>query len=1091
MDLTANTVSFSDAMNKMSQLSANSAKNVQRNLSLISTAATAMAASVAASLVATIDTAQDFNFAIQKMAQQTATSSESFSKLAYNAKLAGIPMDTLAGSLEKLSRTSAAAQSGNKQAVAAYGALGISVKDLNGPLKDSGDLLVAVSKKMDGFKESTSKTGLEQHLLGRSGAELAPLLHQLATGFDSAANQATLFGVVVGEKAAEQAKKLHESMVQLESVALGLSLRLLQGVSPALEDMASKILAVATSSQGMKTVEAIASDIAGAVHTAGDAFVFLTEHATAFERIAESMAALKIGSVLLPLISNGAKAGQTFDGVGMAGLKMLGNFSGISKVIPVVKNLTDSFQLQKFMIQGLAQEQNGLAAATYAGTTALKAFDGVLKANPVALTLAGIALAAYAVNGAIDNDIEATKKAGDAAVTWGDKWKAATTDSMGGLKAVAEMLSSISSTGIDFGKLDQGIKDFENASTLGERAHKNANDRARLNSFINAPDLDTTLPSAKKDAPAIKVPSPEKIDIVAKKLMELRDAANAAHQALADAGKGVDFERANQAARESKKTIDDLNIALKAKGKSLSESQKAEIIADTAAQVNYESQARYVQEILRGNEQLVAQASAQDILTAAIGRTADARLQAEVDANSLKQDAGTSPEWQRNNVAARQQRDQAYALTLKQKMAEFDVMALMKANEQLSVQEMINSAVLQGNDAREEAALKAEKFGVQQDFRDRGDTDTGALDARLTALDKEYAAKKKLTDSTRAASMNPAQIYLDEAAAIRDAASAADQAGNALSTVQIAAANTAAWKNYLEAVDRTTLAVGSASDGVSVFFRQMSRETDSAALQVHDVLGGAFESLNGVIEKMVGTQTRNMNEFIREMRNEFAGLFRSISASIAKVALQKVEQTGAASILGMPGSGDKAPQGANKTGILAATLGLSGAGGKGMQSTLDSLNKTLADLTLALNNLKSSGDPANAATPFLSTSGGGSVSGGGAFMNEALGFATSTAMKFGTYGGGFALGGDVQAGMSYDVGEMGKETFTPTTNGYITPNNKLNNGTSIRIDARGSNDPAQTEFMIHRAMQSYVPAIIGGAMQAMQQRKTRMPVSNQ
>jgi len=57
------------------------------------------------------------------------------------------------------------------------------------------------------------------------------------------------------------------------------------------------------------------------------------------------------------------------------------------------------------------------------------------------------------------------------------------------------------------------------------------------------------------------------------------------------------------------------------------------------------------------------------------------------------------------------------------------------------------------------------------------------------------------------------------------------------------------------------------------------------------------------------------------------------------------------------------------------------------------------------------------------------------FASDAFGFELPA-----NYGGGRASGGMVQAGKSYMVGEMGAEMFSPSTNGYITPNNQLGGG---------------------------------------------------
>jgi len=60
------------------------------------------------------------------------------------------------------------------------------------------------------------------------------------------------------------------------------------------------------------------------------------------------------------------------------------------------------------------------------------------------------------------------------------------------------------------------------------------------------------------------------------------------------------------------------------------------------------------------------------------------------------------------------------------------------------------------------------------------------------------------------------------------------------------------------------------------------------------------------------------------------------------------------------------------------------------------------------------------------------------------------------FGGGKAAGGPVMGGTSYLVGERGAEIFTPSSNGSITPNNKLGGGTVINLNVSGAIDPEGT-----------------------------------
>jgi hypothetical protein len=72
------------------------------------------------------------------------------------------------------------------------------------------------------------------------------------------------------------------------------------------------------------------------------------------------------------------------------------------------------------------------------------------------------------------------------------------------------------------------------------------------------------------------------------------------------------------------------------------------------------------------------------------------------------------------------------------------------------------------------------------------------------------------------------------------------------------------------------------------------------------------------------------------------------------------------------------------------------------------------------------------------------------------------------FGGGRAMGGPVNAGTTYMVGERGPELFTPNTNGTIIPNNRLGGssagGTVINLTVNGAIDSESTARQIVRIL---------------------------
>lgn len=68
--------------------------------------------------------------------------------------------------------------------------------------------------------------------------------------------------------------------------------------------------------------------------------------------------------------------------------------------------------------------------------------------------------------------------------------------------------------------------------------------------------------------------------------------------------------------------------------------------------------------------------------------------------------------------------------------------------------------------------------------------------------------------------------------------------------------------------------------------------------------------------------------------------------------------------------------------------------------------------------------------------------------------------KLNPFGGERAMGGPVNTGSSYLVGEKGPELFTPSRNGYIVPNRSLASTGTINITVNGAIDPVSTARQI-------------------------------
>ena len=90
----------------------------------------------------------------------------------------------------------------------------------------------------------------------------------------------------------------------------------------------------------------------------------------------------------------------------------------------------------------------------------------------------------------------------------------------------------------------------------------------------------------------------------------------------------------------------------------------------------------------------------------------------------------------------------------------------------------------------------------------------------------------------------------------------------------------------------------------------------------------------------------------------------------------------------------------------------------------------------------------------------------------------------GAGGGGKAIGGSVQAGTPYMVGERGQELFVPNQSGAIIPNNKLGGGSGVTVN-QVINVTTGVQQTVRAEIQSLMPQIANAAKSAVANSRMR------
>ncbi len=209
------------------------------SFALAGAAVVAAATAIGTGIKSAIDNADKVN----KLSQSTGTTTEEFTKLRYAAELADISQESLGKSLGKLSRAMVeVAGGGTGPAAQAFTALGISVKNTDGTLKSSSEVLSEVAGKFEGYKDGAGKTALAIALFGKAGAEMIPLLNSGKQGLADAADEAERYGLVLDKKTTAAAEAFNDNLKRMEKINEGVIIQVTARMLPAFEQLSEAML---------------------------------------------------------------------------------------------------------------------------------------------------------------------------------------------------------------------------------------------------------------------------------------------------------------------------------------------------------------------------------------------------------------------------------------------------------------------------------------------------------------------------------------------------------------------------------------------------------------------------------------------------------------------------------------------------------------------------------------------------------------------------------------------------------------------------------------------------------------------------------
>jgi hypothetical protein len=205
-----------------------------------------------------------------KFAQKVGISTDAVAGLSSAAKKAGVDQQELQQALTKLAVSASEAGNGVKKYAEAYSALGINVKDASGNIKSADVLFGELADKFASYKDSTTKTADAVYLLGKSGANLIPLLNGGSDAMQRQIKLAKDLGAAIGTDAAKGAEEFKGKMHDLELVSQGLGNQIASALLPALNKFADAAVKFFTSDTWKSWLASVTSGFTAVANHIGD-----------------------------------------------------------------------------------------------------------------------------------------------------------------------------------------------------------------------------------------------------------------------------------------------------------------------------------------------------------------------------------------------------------------------------------------------------------------------------------------------------------------------------------------------------------------------------------------------------------------------------------------------------------------------------------------------------------------------------------------------------------------------------------------------------------------------------------------------------
>lgn len=174
---------------------------------------------------------------VMVMSTQFGLSTDTIQEFQYMAELTDTSLETITGSLSKLTKNMQTASKGTGDTYEAFKALGVSITDSNGQLRDSEDVFNDVIDALGQMDNQTQADAYAMQIFGKSAMELNPLISAGSDAINEYAQEAHEMGYVLDNDTLTALGDLDDSMQRSQNALNAVKNQIGQALAPVIADI--------------------------------------------------------------------------------------------------------------------------------------------------------------------------------------------------------------------------------------------------------------------------------------------------------------------------------------------------------------------------------------------------------------------------------------------------------------------------------------------------------------------------------------------------------------------------------------------------------------------------------------------------------------------------------------------------------------------------------------------------------------------------------------------------------------------------------------------------------------------------------------